>query len=402
MNPRALQPNKIRGAYQQTPKISTLTLPPRTNPHTLRGEINLGNEMTNTLKDFAGKTVLITGHTGFKGSWLSFWLHGLGAKVHGYSIDIPTEPSFFKALDLENKIEQHHLADIRDYQAFSSYLNEVQPDYVFHLAAQPIVSTSYENPVETISTNVMGMTHVLEALRHYEKSCTAVLITSDKCYDNVEWLWGYRENDHLGGKDIYSGSKGCAELVFKSYAASFFDNQDTIKLSTTRAGNVIGGGDWAKDRIIPDCVTSWTSNEAVLLRHPHATRPWQHVLEPLGGYLTLALQLDHDQKLHGESFNFGPGAEVLHSVEQVVKDLAPYFEQSVVNLPKEPPAYYESTLLKLNCDKALALLRWKACLNYAQTIEWVGEWYQTYYQNPSEIASLTTNQIQAYQAQLEA
>jgi CDP-glucose 4,6-dehydratase len=228
---------------------------------------------------FKGKKVLITGNTGFKGSWLSIWLHKLGAEVHCVSVDVPTEPSNFKELNLESRIN-HTFLDIREFSAISNLISAVKPDFIFHLAAQSIVSTSYKDPIRTIETNILGTSHVLESLRLSNHECVAVIITSDKCYDNVEWVWGYKETDRLGGKDIYSGSKGGAELVYKSYYHSFFRNENSnIKLAAARAGNVIGGGDWAQDRIVPDCIRSWSKGDAVTIRNQYATRPWQHVLE---------------------------------------------------------------------------------------------------------------------------
>ena len=233
---------------------------------------------------FDKKKVIVTGHTGFKGSWLSTWLIELGADVHGISKDIPTNPSLFKELKLEEKLA-HHVVDIRDCEKLSSLIQDIRPDFLFHLAAQPIVSTSYYEPAETISTNVIGTMNVLEALRGLENNCNAIIITSDKAYDNVEQVWGYKENDRMGGKDIYSGSKGAAELITKSYFHSYFSKNSNIQLAIGRAGNVIGGGDWARDRIVVDCMLSWALGEKVSIRNPEATRPWQHVLEPISGYL---------------------------------------------------------------------------------------------------------------------
>ena len=270
---------------------------------------------------YNNKRVLVTGNTGFKGSWLTAWLLQTGANVFGISKDIPTKPSLFEVLNLNDKIT-HFEEDVCNFSAVKKIMEEVQPDFVFHLAAQPIVSDSYENPLETITTNVLGTTNVLEALRTLNFPCTAIIITSDKCYDNVEWVWGYKETDALGGKDIYSGSKGAAELVCKSYYHSFFKKETSkIRIATARAGNVIGGGDWALDRIVPDCMRAWSRGEVVEIRSPKATRPWQHVLEPLSGYLQLGAELFENKQLNGESFNFGPKAENSHSVEQLLNDL---------------------------------------------------------------------------------
>lgn len=265
----------------------------------------------NILNVFANTKVLVTGHTGFKGSWLSLWLTQLGAQVSGISLGVPTEPSHFAAAGLVERIQDYRL-DIRDGTALKSLVQDIQPDFVFHLAAQPLVRRSYADPVETWQTNAMGTINVLEALRGLKNPCVAVLITSDKCYDNVEWVWGYRETDALGGPDPYSASKGAAELAIRSYVRSYFPKDGPVRIGVGRAGNVIGGGDWADDRIVPDCVHAWSRGETVQLRNPLATRPWQHVLEPLSGYLNLAIALHLDAKWHGEPFNFGPPAQQNH------------------------------------------------------------------------------------------
>jgi CDP-glucose 4,6-dehydratase len=305
---------------------------------------------------YKNKKVLVTGHTGFKGSWLTTWLLDLGANVIGISKDIPTNPSMFEELKLKEKIV-HYKEDIRDLNKMTQIVSNEKPEFLFHLAAQPIVSTSYKDPIETISSNVMGTTNILEALKVSNHKCTAIIITSDKAYDNIEQVWGYKEDDKMGGKDIYSGSKGAAELIIKSYYHSFFKNEDSnIKLAVGRAGNVIGGGDWAKDRIVVDCMEAWSDNKTVEIRSPEATRPWQHVLEPLSGYLNLGQVLYEDDSLHGESFNFGPRAEQNHTVKQLLEDLSTYWHFSNVddaftvtdNIP-----FHEAGLLKLNCDKAL-------------------------------------------------
>jgi len=247
---------------------------------------------------YKGKKVLVTGHTGFKGTWLTTWLLSLDADVIGISKDIPTQPSMFEILGLEDKI-QHHNIDIRDISALSQVITDEKPDFVFHLAAQAIVSISYDDPLDTISSNLMGTTNLLESLRISNHQCTAIIITSDKAYDNVEQIWGYKENDPMGGKDIYSGSKGASELIFKSYYHSFFKSEESsVRLAVARAGNVIGGGDWAQDRIVVDCVEAWSKPKSVEIRSPGATRPWQHVLEPLSGYLNLGQELYNDRGLN--------------------------------------------------------------------------------------------------------
>jgi len=343
---------------------------------------------------------LITGNTGFKGSWLSIWLLKLGAKVYGFSKDIPTEPSLFKALDLKNKIN-HYENDVRDFDSVKSIIEQVKPDFVFHLAAQALVSVSYSDPIETITTNVIGTTNILEALKQSNHHCVGIFITSDKCYDNVEWEWGYKETDALGGKDIYSGSKGAAEVVFKSYFHSFFNSdKSNVKVATTRAGNVVGGGDWAKDRIVPDCMRAWSKNEIVEIRSPNATRPWQHVLEPLSGYLAIGQKLYEENDLNGESFNFGPLSQHSHTVAQLLKDLSKKW-----NIKDSSEAYkitadlkfHEAGLLKLNCDKALFHLKWLPTLKYEQLIDFTGSWYYEFYKEQGNMLDYTLNQIDKYE-----
>jgi CDP-glucose 4,6-dehydratase len=349
---------------------------------------------------FKDKKVLITGNTGFKGSWLSTWLIGLGAKVYGLSKDIPTKPSMFEVLHLEEKMT-HFFEDVRNEKAVLKIVESVKPDFVFHMAAQPIVVTSYKEPVDTISTNVMGTTNILEALRKVNHKCVAIIITSDKCYDNVEWVWGYKETDALGGKDIYSGSKGAAEIIFKSYYHSYFKNTDNsnVRVASVRAGNVIGGGDWAAFRIVPDCIQAWTNGESVEIRSPEATRPWQHVLEPLSGYLAIANHLSIDVKLNGESFNFGPHAEYSKTVKGLLDDLSKYWEldQSPSFLSKETSDFHEAGLLKLNCDKALFYLKWLPTLDYNKLIEFTSSWYFNFYNSEVNMLEYTLKQINEFQ-----
>lgn len=350
---------------------------------------------------YAGKRVLVTGHTGFKGAWLTTWLLKLGARVAGLSDCIPTQPSMFEQAALGNSIE-HHLGDVRDLATVRQVIADFQPDFVFHLAAQAIVSTSYSDPLGTINTNVMGSANVLEALRQLNPACVAVMITSDKCYENVEWVWGYKETDQLGGRDIYSGSKGAAEVIIHSYVESFLRAPDCkVRVATGRAGNVIGGGDWARDRIVVDCMRSWSEGRPVEIRSPSATRPWQHVLEPLSGYLTLGAALARHPELHGQSFNFGPRAEQNRTVLDLLTDLSRSWGfQSLdqayrvtANIP-----FHEAGLLKLNCDKALFHLKWEATLQYAELVDFVSTWYCQYYRESADIFALTQTQIGAYHA----
>jgi len=347
---------------------------------------------------FEGKKVLITGNTGFKGSWLSAWLLMLGAEVYGYSNSIPTQPSMFEVVGLPDRIH-HHYGDIRNKEEMSDYVQAVKPDFIFHLAAQAIVSTSYKEPFDTITTNVVGTASVLEAIRNITWNCTCVLITSDKAYDNVEWIWGYRETDAVGGKDVYSGSKGAAELTIKCYWKSFIQAMPNIKLGVARAGNVIGGGDWAKDRIIVDCVKAFSRNEVVEIRSPKATRPWQHVLEPLSGYLNLGQYLYEGKVKNGEPFNFGPRAEQTKTVFQLVQDLAELWgldRNTAARLTGNVP-FEEATLLKLNCDKALAYLDWHSTLHYEECVHFIADWYKAFYTDANvDMYSLTTAQIDSY------
>ncbi len=343
---------------------------------------------------FNNKRVLITGHTGFKGSWLSTCLSIMGAKVFGISNLIPTNPSHFE--NIKDHIEKDFRSDIRDFSRIKELIKEIQPDYVFHLAAQSLVKKSYIKPRLTWETNLMGTINLLEGLSHLTKKCTAILITSDKCYENLEWVWGYRETDRLGGSDPYSASKAAAEIAITSYVKSFF-SKSNISIASARAGNVIGGGDWSENRLIPDCIKAWSNNKTVSLRRPNSTRPWQHVLEPLSGYLTLASKLSENKDLHGESFNFGPSLNQTFTVLDVVNEIAKNWVDInfAVNDYSEDH-FHECNLLKLNCDKALQYLNWSSCLNFEQTIKFTSFWYMKYYENPKNIAEITKKQILEY------
>lgn len=350
---------------------------------------------------YYGKRVLITGNTGFKGSWLSTWLTMLGAEVYGFSNGIPTKPSMFEVLDLESRIH-HHNGDIRNREEMITYVQEVHPDFIFHLAAQAIVSESYKNPFDTITTNVVGTASVLEAIRTIEWPCTCVLITSDKAYDNVEWIWGYRETDALGGKDVYSGSKGAAELTIKCYWKSFISAMPNIRFGVARAGNVIGGGDWAKDRIVVDCMKAFSQGDSVEIRCPDSTRPWQHVLEPLSGYLNLGWYLFEGRSENGEAYNFGPRAEQTKTVLDLTKDLATAWGLNAENMVRVTGniPFSEATLLKLNCDKALAYLHWHSTYHYEQCIKAIADWYKAFYvDRVDDMYSLTIDQIKAYMSE---
>ena len=347
---------------------------------------------------YKDRRVLVTGHTGFKGSWLSTWLLDLGATVAGYSLNIPTQPSHFESLAITKKIE-HFTGDILDKKALQQVFKQFRPEIVFHLAAQPLVRESYKNPALTLETNAIGTLNLLECLRENPSSVTvAVLVTSDKCYENVEWLWGYRENDPLGGNDLYSASKACAEIISNAYMKSFFEDGGPC-IATARAGNVIGGGDWANDRVIPDCVRAWSEGEPVILRNPSSTRPWQHVLEPLSGYLTLGQKLfEGNLTAKNQSFNFGPQTQINQSVADLITKIARLWPGAKSELQRQTNSEKpEAILLKLNCDKALEILQWKAILDFEETANMTSKWYQSFYnQGPSSISKITSGQIQEY------
>lgn len=346
---------------------------------------------------YRGKRVLVTGCTGFKGSWLCHWLSALGAQVHGLALAPASEPSMFEATDLRSLVEFHE-GDVRDFAFVERVLRESAPDFVFHLAAQAIVRTAYEDPVGTFATNVIGSAHVLEALRRAGRPVTAVMVTSDKCYENVEWVYGYRETDALGGKDPYSASKAAAEMAIRSWSQSFFAAADSpVRVVAVRAGNVVGGGDWAAARIVPDAARAWSRGEAVVIRSPKATRPWQHVLEPLSGYLLAGLRVEAREFGSGEAFNFGPAAEQAHSVLELLGALAREWQ----GLGPEPirveaASFHEAGLLKLNCDKALALLGWKPALRFEETARLTARWYAHFYADGKDIAEFTRAQIREY------
>ena len=347
-------------------------------------------------KAFHEKRVLVTGHTGFKGAWLVEWLLAQGAKVAGYSVDVPTDPALFTVLGHEKRI-RHEFGDIRDPKKLEASLASFQPEVVFHLAAQPLVRLSYEEPRLTFETNVMGTVNVMEALRRTPSVRAAVLVATDKCYENVEWEWGYRENDPLGGKDPYSASKAGAEIAFHAYSRSFFADHGKLRIASARAGNVIGGGDWAKDRIVPDCMRAWSQGGEPLIRNPRSTRPWQHVLEPLSGYLWLGARLLQAQdRLAGESFNFGPAPRITQPVEVLIAEMQKTWKACRW---KQDPAgggsMKEANLLKLNCDKAYERLGWEAVLSFEESVAWTTEWYRDFYSQKS-MEALTRAQIQNY------
>jgi len=333
----------------------------------------------NFKKIFLNKKVLITGHTGFKGSWLSLWMHNMGAKVMGISIDVPTKPSHSSLIGLE-KIIISKKVNIQNSILLKNTIKKFKPDFIFHLAAQAIVKKSYLNPIETWKTNLIGTVNILESVRYLKKETIIVLITSDKVYKNLEVTRGYKENDTLGGLDPYGASKSAAEISIKSYIKSFFSNKkNKIFIATARAGNVIGGGDWSENRLIPDCIRFWSKRKKVLIRNPKSTRPWQHVLDVLNGYVTLAVKLKKNKKLHGQEFNFGPkktNIKVIDILRKIEKKWPIARWQILKN-----QNFFENTLLSLNSTKAEKTLGWKNKLNFIENINFTIDWYRFYLDN---------------------
>jgi CDP-glucose 4,6-dehydratase len=332
---------------------------------------------------YQGKKVLLTGHTGFKGSWLAYWLQRLGAEVCGYALPAPTDPSHWNLLQLDMRSE---LADIRDSQSLEKTVQQFQPEMVFHLAAQPLVRASYRDPVETYSTNFMGTLNVFEACRKSESVRAIINVTSDKCYENREWARGYCEEDAMGGHDPYSSSKGCSELLTASYRNSYFNNaafgvKHQTLLASCRAGNVIGGGDWAEDRLIPDIMRAVAVGKPVEIRNPGATRPWQHVLEPLGGYLLVGRRLLEGKAEYATGWNFGPAEEADLSVREVVESIKRHWSRIDYRLAQAVDAPHEANLLKLDCTKARKLLNWHPVWNSETTFEKTVGWYREFYES---------------------
>jgi len=347
--------------------------------------------------NFKNKKILITGHTGFKGSWLTSWLKYLGANIMGISIDLPSSPSHFQACENKKNIKNVML-DIRNLQKLKKKILNYKPDYIFHLAAQSLVSKSYIDPVKTWNTNLIGTLNVLESLRHLKKKCNVIIITSDKCYYNKELKRGYGEEDQLGGKDPYSASKAAAEILIKAHIKSFFSKNGKIRIATARAGNVIGGGDWSQDRLIPDCIKSWSRKKSVTLRKPNSTRPWQHVLEALNGYLVLASYLNINKNLHGESFNFGPTTKKNYTVKQVIVEMSKTWKNIRWSIKKNNGKFfYESSLLKLNCIKAKKKLKWQSLLKFNEMIELVANWYKFFYSRKHKMSKVTIEQIKKFE-----
>jgi CDP-glucose 4,6-dehydratase len=353
---------------------------------------------------WVGKKVFITGHTGFKGSWLSLWLQHLGADVSGYALDPPTDPSLFKVARVSSGMESI-IGDVRNLEQLTQAMVNANPEIVIHMAAQPLVRYSYANPVETYSTNVMGTVHLLEAIRQSTQVKAVVNVTTDKCYENQEWSWGYRENEPMGGYDPYSNSKGCAELVTAAYRSSFFNAVDYsrhgVALASARAGNVIGGGDWAADRLIPDIVSAFAESQPVIIRSPHSVRPWQHVLEPLRGYLTLAEYLYNDGVSYAEGWNFGPNDIDAKPVSWIADMLSQQWGNGASWSLDEAVNPHEANYLKLDISKAKHRLNWTPTLNINQSLAMVVKWYQAYGQG-ADMQSIVLEQIKEYSVNLRS
>lgn len=345
-----------------------------------------------------GKRVLLTGHTGFKGSWLSLWLQSMGAQVVGYALAPPTSPSLFDIAGVDKGMVSI-IGDIRDLEHLRSVFDEHRPEIVFHMAAQPLVRLSYSEPVETYSTNVMGTVNILEAARGSDSVKAVVNVTSDKCYENKEWVWGYRENETVGGYDPYSSSKGCSELVTAAYHNSYFNaekyKEHGVALASARAGNVIGGGDWAEDRLIPDIMSAISQGKPVHIRNPHAIRPWQHVLEPLSGYLLLAQNLYENGMEFAEAWNFGPNDDDAKSVQWIVEKLTGNWGHGASWVLDDGDHPHEAHYLKLDCSKANLRMSWQPRWHLEEALEAIIDWYRGYL-NGQDLRELTLLQINTY------
>jgi len=349
-------------------------------------------DMVGIQSAFCGKRVWLSGHTGFKGSWLSQWLLELGAVVHGYALAPETTPALFDQLKLSDRLE-HEIADIRDAESVRHSVNAFRPDFLLHLAAQPLVRRSYAMPLETYETNVMGTIHVLEALRGLSTPCAAVIVTTDKCYENHESGRAYEESDPMGGRDPYSSSKAMAELASEAYRKSYFQNRP-VRIATARAGNVIGGGDWAEDRIVPDAMRALDQGLQISVRNPSAVRPWQHVMEPLGGYLQLARRLSVDPSVAG-AFNFGPDPESNRTVSDLVGEILKHRPGDWVD-SSDPSALHEAALLNLSINKANRILGWRPLWNFGQAVEKTTTWYAEVHTLKVSPLEVTSRQIAEY------
>lgn len=340
-----------------------------------------------------GKKVFLTGHTGFKGSWLSLWLHSMGADVKGYALPPPTQPSLFEEAKVTQKIASE-IGDIRDFEKLKASMAGFDPDLLLHMAAQPLVRLSYREPLETYDTNVMGTAKVLEAARSCPNLKAIVNVTTDKCYENKEWVWGYREDEAMGGYDPYSSSKGCAELVSSAYRRSFLKDQG-IGLATARAGNVIGGGDWSDDRLIPDILRAFEKEQGVIVRNLKSTRPWQHVLEPLSGYLVLAQQLYNDPAAYAEAWNFGPKDEDAKTVEWILDKMVAKWQGNASWRLDDQPQPHEASFLKLDISKAKSKLHWQPIWPLEHTLERIVRWHQAWL-NKQDSQGLCLSEIHTY------
>jgi CDP-glucose 4,6-dehydratase len=355
----------------------------------------MGTLVVSDLREtFQGKRVLVTGSTGFKGSWLACWLKMLGAEVFGYALEPERNIDHFCVIKLGEHILQEY-GDIRDYPHLSDFMRGVAPTFVFHLAAQPLVRRSYQEPKLTVDTNVGGSVNLLEAVRHTPSVRALIYITSDKSYRNREWCWGYRENDELGGKDPYSASKAAAEIIFSAYVSSFFKNRPDFGAASTRAGNVIGGGDWSQDRIVPDCIRALKNRQPIRLRSPKATRPWQHVLEPLSGYLVLAWHLIEDPNNFNEAFNFGPESSTVRTVRELAEIIIHEWGSGSLEVAQDESDYHEAGMLHLNCDKAQQLLGWRPRWGFKETVEKTVAWYRQSMEGIDPLI-ITRTQIEEY------
>jgi len=344
-----------------------------------------------------GKKVFLTGHTGFKGGWLSLWLASMGAKVTGYALAPKSMPNLFDVLAIDSLIEKSHFADIRDLATLQKAMTEAKPDVVIHMAAQPLVRYSFANPVETYATNVMGTVHALESTRSIDTVRASVVVTTDKCYENKEWVWGYRENDPMGGFDPYSNSKGCAELVTSAYRQSYFSGPNsTNRVASARAGNVIGGGDWSEDRLLPDAVRAFEASSSLLVRSPDATRPWQHVLEPLSGYLILAQKLFEGGSQYEGAWNFGPADEGNLSVASILNLFASIWGPEARWEPANKSELHEAHLLKLDCSRSRDFLGWNPKWKIDQAVKNTASWYMAL-RNGGNLRELTQLQIKDYE-----
>jgi CDP-glucose 4,6-dehydratase len=355
------------------------------------GSITNMHDVFNTLR---GKRIFITGHTGFKGSWLTFLLKEIGCEIMGYALPPESTPNHFELLQFERHIT-HVSGDVRDFDALNEAMQSFKPEYVFHLAAQALVKKSYQDPLLTISSNVSGSANLLEAVRQCGSVRSLVYITSDKCYENVEWVWGYRENDRLGGHDPYSASKAAAELIFSAYVNSYFNTRPELGAASTRAGNVIGGGDWAADRIIPDCIRAIEQEQVIELRNPTATRPWQHVLEPLAGYLVLAARLREQPTNYAGAWNFGPSTEEVRTVHEVAITMIEHLGKGTVEIQGAGEHQHEAQLLQLSCDKAHQKLGWYPRWDVTKTLEATASWYKMILAG-SDAEAITRQQVYDY------